>query len=327
MTETKREISSTESIFARRAFVSSFVIRTFVIDSSFEFRHSNFDLNPPAACDDCTGMFPMSALLTHAELTKRQSSTVDVGEARRAPRRMRHGNLTLFPRVEFAQPEAGQHVTEEQPRVIAAISNVSSTGVGLVLSEELPAGLEFDVDWHIGGFGGESPTPLTFEVVHSRPVSAGMYRIGARLILGILPEEGMDAQLASGEDPAGSEAVFIEQTVTDETATMEFAGGILRFDPQRSAISDEQDAPSPPGTFPADSAFGFDKTEKLDGVTSCGWERSITIRREGERLWIYIHSPGKKNGWGIYVQPEQFEAALARVQRAAQSPFISSMAA
>jgi hypothetical protein len=269
----------------------------------------------------------MSALLTHAELTKRQSSTMDVGEARRAPRRMRHGNLTLFPRVERAEPINGQSIIEEQPRVIASISNVSSTGVGLVLSEELPQGLEFDVDWSIGGFGGESPIPLTFEVVHSLPVSAGMYRTGARLIIGILPEEPTPTDFASAEIPAGSEADDPDLSLTGEAAPMEFAGGILQFDPETRPGIQEQNAPAPPGTFRAASAFGFDKTEKLDGVTSCGWERSISIRRDGERLWIYIHSPGNKNGWGIYVSPDQFEAALARVQRAAQSPFISSMAA
>jgi hypothetical protein len=269
----------------------------------------------------------MSALLTHAELRKRSSSTVDVGEARRAPRRMRYGNLTLFPRVERAEPLIDQGIIDEEPRVIASISNVSSTGVGLIVSEELPAGLEFDVEWRIGAFGGESPIPLTFEVVHSRPVSAGMYRTGARLIAGILPEEPIPTQFVSTEMPGDSEADYVEQTMSEEPAPMEFAGGILKFEPQTFAPTDEQKTPAPPGTFRAASAFGFDKTEKLDGATTCGWERSITIRREGERLWIYIHSPGKKNGWGIYVSPDQFEAALARVQRAAQSPFITSMAA
>jgi hypothetical protein len=272
----------------------------------------------------------MSALLTHAELTKRPSSTVDVGEARRAPRRMRYGNLTLFPRVERAEPTSDHDIIDEEPRVIASISNISTTGVGLILSEELPAGLEFDVDWRIGNFGQEASVPLTFEVVHSRPVSAGMYRTGARLIAGLLPEEPLPTQFVSTEMPAGSEEDYIDLNTTgttDEPAPMEFAGGILKFEPQTFEPTDEQKSPAPPGTFRASSAFGFDKTEQLDGVTTCGWERSITIRREGERLWIYIHSPGKKNGWGIYVSPDQFEAALARVQQAAQSPFVTSMAA
>jgi hypothetical protein len=240
---------------------------------------------------------------------------------------MRYGNLSLFPCVERAEPLVDAHIIDEEPRVIASISNVSSTGVGLILSEELPAGLEFDVDWRIGGFANEAPVPLRFEVVHSRPVSAGMYRTGARLIAGILPDEPVPAEFISQEIPTESEADFTDRQISDEPAPVEFAGGVLKFEPQTFAPSDGHKAPAPPGTFRASSAFGFDKTEKLDGVTTCGWERSITIRREGERLWIYIHSPGKKNGWGIYISPDQFEAALTRVQRAAQSPFVTSMAA
>ena len=307
-----------------------FVIRdsSFVIHSTASnFVIRIFGLKPFAVCDDYTGMFPMSALLTHAELTKRKSSTVDVGEARRATRRMRYGNLTLFPRVEHAEPLVDQEIIDEEPRVIASISNVSSTGVGLILSEELPSGLEFDVDWHIGGARGGSPVALTFEVVHSRPVSAGMYRTGARLIAGILPEEPVPTEFVSQEMPVRSDEDFIEQQLPEEPAPVEFAGGVLKFEPQTFELTDELKSPAPPGTCRASSAFGFDKTEKLDGVTTCGWERSITIRREGERLWIYIHSPGKKNGWGIYVSPDQFEAALARVRRAAQSPFVTSMVA
>jgi hypothetical protein len=85
--------------------------------------------------------------------------------------------------------------------------------------------------------------------------------------------------------------------------------------------------PSPAGTLRISSAFGFDKTQTIQGVTTCGWERSISLRRDGDRLWVYIHSPGKKNGWGIYVNPDQFESALDSVQQSATSPFISTLAA
>lgn len=269
-------------------------------------------------------MFPLSALLSHAELTARPVPASNVGEARRAPRRMRYGNLTLFPHVERAEPINDQDsMVEEEPRVIASISNVSSSGVGLILSEELPAGLEFDADFQ----DSEFPHPLRFQVVHSRPVSAGMYRTGARLIAGVIPEEPVPTQFVSQEMPADCQEDAIEDAMPDQPAPLEFAGGVLKFEPETYQSENRPGSPLPPGTFRAANAFGFDKTEKVDGVTTCGWERSVTIRRDGGRLWIYIHSPGKKNGWGVYVQPDQFEAALARVQRAAQSPFISSIAA
>jgi hypothetical protein len=278
-------------------------------------------------------MFPLSALLAHAELKKRKPTATSVGEARRATRRMRYGNLTLFPRVEHAELVDAKQSAVEQPRVFASISNVSTTGVGLILTDELPTGLEFDVEWE----HGDALMPLRFEVVHSRPVSAGMYRTGARLIDGVLPEEPLPREVASTDIPADQDARAVdEESMIDvaPVASSEVTGGdagtsmgVLKYEPAACEPQPHPTIPAPPGTFRASSAFGFDKTEKLDGVTTCGWERQIALRREGDRLWIYIHSPGKKNGWGIYVNPDQFESALARVQQAARSPFISTLAA
>ncbi len=250
-------------------------------------------------------------------------------EARRAPRRSRYGNLTLYPLIEHADMEVAPRHPVEEPRVIASLSNVSTTGVGLILSEELPDGLEFDCHWP----EGEYPIPLRFEVVHSRAVSAGMYRVGARLIVGVLPEEPVPSNFVSTDESEEEIAEsFVEITKTtdaveEESLSVQYSGGILKFDPTPLPEVDEKVYPAPAGTFRASSAHGFDKTETLEGVTTCGWERSISIRRKGDRLWIYIHSPGKKNGWGIFVDPDQFESALMRVQSAASSPFISSMAA
>ena len=211
----------------------------------------------------------------------------------------------------------------EPPRVIASISNVSSTGMALLLAEELPAGLEFDVDWREGEF----PVPLRFEVVHSQPMSAGLYRVGARLIVGIMPEERVPTDFVSMEQPADTELEIGDDSVNVEEAAMVFAGGILKFDPGIAEQTDTLKMPAPAGTFKASAAHGFDKTETLDGATTCGWDRSISIRRSGDRLWVYIHSPGKKNGWGIFVDANDFESAFNRVQQAASSPFVSSMAA
>jgi hypothetical protein len=281
-------------------------------------------LNPFGFNADFKGMFPLSTLLSHAELTTRSSDVTNVGEARRATRRVRYGNLTLFPRIERGELEdTNGIIDEDEPRVIASISNVSATGVGLIVNEELPTGLEFDVDWD----HEERPVPLTFEIVHCRPVSAGMYRAGARLVAGILPEEPIPSEFIALEIPEGSEIDAVEDVMPEAPAPLEYAGGVLKFEPESYRASEQTTGPAPAGTFKASAAFGFDKTERLDGVTTCGWDRSITMRREGDRLWLYIHSPGKKNGWGIYVDPDQFEAAFNRVQRAAQSPFVSSMAA
>jgi len=276
-------------------------------------------INPYSDFDDSTSMFPMSALLSHAELTKRKTSNKQAAEGRRAVRFNRHGNLTLFPRVERGQPierPTGRTAeSQEEPTVVASISNVSTTGVGLILSEELPNGLEFDVQWPQSKF----PVPLRFEVVHSQQVSAGLYRTGARLVAGVLPAEPMPLNYINQEQP--------DETDSNETATIAFIGGVLNFEPDMPSPESDQASPTPPGTLRAASAFGFDKTEKIDGITTCGWERSISLRREGSRLWIYIHSPGKKNGWGIYVNPEEFESALDRVQQSASSPFITTLAA
>lgn len=295
-------------------------------------------------------MFPLYELLSHAELTNPRRSTPQSVEARRSARHARCGRLTLFPCV--ARSERIEAIEEDEPRVVAAISNVSSTGVGLLHSDELPAGLQFDVDWE----SGDEIIPLRFEVVHSRPTSAGMFRTGARLMFGEMPAEPQPTTFCSPVESSDSAAPVLrfesasieaEPTATaveipartsiESIESSELTGetdappavsspGVLRFEPaEYSGPSAESTAL--PGTFNISAAFGFDKTERLDGVTTCGWERSLEIRRSGDRLWIYIHSPGKKNGWGLFVNPSEFEAALNRVQESASSPFITTRAA
>ena len=103
--------------------------------------------------------------------------------------------------------------------------------------------------------------------------------------------------------------------------------GVLKIDPHIPEPASDRMAETPPGTLKISAAFGFDKTETLDGVTACGWDRSVSLRRDGARLWLYVHSPGKKNGWGLFVNPDEFEAVFNRAQQSAESPFISTMAA
>ena len=303
------------------------------------------------------GMFPLSALVAHAELKSRAKSAGEAADARRAVRITRYGNLTLFPRVERGEPvdDAGSYgvgepmpadvidAVWEEPRVIASISNVSTTGVGLILNDELPTGLQFDVDWDdAGGAGaGERPTPVRFEVVHTKPMTAGLYRTGARLIAGQLPAEPVPTPfvrrfaLASEAEPTTA-MVATPHAPADRVPPAEPPMAAPEPGPRMSIVRDgvmemaresshrAEAGPVPPGTFAATAAAGFEKTERLDGVTTCGWERSIELRRDGQRMWIYIHSPGKRNGWGIFVDPDAFEAAVGRVQAGAGSPFLTT---
>ena len=301
------------------------------------------------------GMFPLSALVAHAELkSKAKAAAAAPADARRAVRITRYGNLTLYPRVERGQsvdvaaayapgesmPADVIDAVWEEPRVIASISNVSATGVGLILSDELPTGLQFDVNWA----EGETPGPVRFEVVHTKPLTAGLYRTGARLIAGQLPAEPVPTPfvrrfaLASEAEPTtaivsapveptpdvpGEPAAPRMQLVRDDEPSPRFTTGVIDMG-RRPAEPVDARRPTPEGTFQAAAAVGLDKTERLDGVTTCAFERSIELRRDGDRMWVYIHSPGKRNGWGIFVDAHQFEGAVARVQAAAGSPFVAT---
>ena len=302
-------------------------------------------------------MFPLSALLAHAELKTRakQPPAGSAADARRAPRVTRYGNLTLFPHVERGEvvDDAGRYAPGEpmsaevidavweEPKVVVTISNVSTTGVGLICQDELPTGLQFDCHWA----DGERPGPVRFEVVHTQPISAGLYRTGARLVAGELPAEPVPTpfvrrfELASEADerpaPPSMAMVPVADEVPEPSEPSEADGvhhprlslvrdGVMALSRVPTELPAHDRRPAPPGTFRADAAAGFEKTERLDGVTTCGWERSVEMRREGDRLWIYIHSPGKRNGWGIYVDPDAFESALGRVQAGAGSPFVAT---
>jgi hypothetical protein len=284
-------------------------------------------------------MFPLQALLAHAELTK-SKSTIETAEARRAPRRQRCGNLTLYPVVVRADPIFATEVPVDL-RVVASISNISATGLGLIAAEALPEGLEFDVQWEQCGDQCTEPRPLRFEVVHSRPAVAGMYRVGARLIAGELPDEPTpEVFIGTSHADAEMDRGFVEDVVMRSDEDLEeplegpwsdqpypIRGGIMQFAPEPRDVAPAESWSAPDGTFKASSAFGFDKVEKLDGRTTCGWERSIEMRREGDKMWVYIHSPGKKNGWGVYVDANQFESAVGRIQSGSKTPFVTSMAA
>ena len=302
------------------------------------------------------GMFPLSALVAHAELKSRAKQAASAAaEARGAIRITRYGNLTLFPRVERGEPaevtpfEVGEAMPDEiidavweEPRVIASISNVSATGVGLILSDELPAGLQFDCHWDAGA----APVPVRFEVVHTQPMQAGLYRTGARLVAGELPAEPVPTPfvrrfaLASEAVPEPAVAAVLPEPTPMRLAPADTvdaplpAGaapmmmtlvrdGIMQIE-RRPTDEKPPVGPVPPGTFRAASAAGFEKVERLDGVTTCNWERSIEMKRDGSRMWVYIHSPGKKNGWGIYVDADQFESAVNRLQIAGGSPFLTT---
>jgi hypothetical protein len=290
-------------------------------------------------------MFPLTALLAHAELkTRAKQPATESVDARRATRITRYGDLTLFPRVERGElvgstpaHHGSAGAAWEEPRVVATISNVSTTGVGLILNDELPMGLQFDVDWA----EGDRPGPVRFEVVHTKPLSAGMYRTGARLVAGQLPAEPVPTPFVrrfaesteADRAPHQSSAMVPAAEHAEPAAPAQPRGprpmslvrdGVMALSLVPAEPAEPDHRPTPAGTFRMSAAAGFEKTERLDGVTVCGWERSIEMRRDGDRMWLYVHSPGKKNGWGLFVDAEQFESAVARVQNSAGSPFVAT---
>ncbi len=181
---------------------------------------------------------------------------------------------------------------------------------------------------------------MRFEVVHTKPLSAGLYRTGARLVAGELPAEPVptpfvrrfeivpdrgaapEAELVAVESPVDGPGEARPEPTAPRMSLVRDGVMALSRVPADAPASDAR--PAPAGTFNAAAAFGFEKVERMDGVTTCGWERSIEMRRDGRRMWVYIHSPGKKNGWGIYVDADAFEAAVGRVQAAAGSPFVAT---
>ena len=314
------------------------------------------DLNAPGIRDDGTGMFPLSALLAHAELkTRARAAEADPAsaDARGATRVTRYGNVTLFPRVERptaadrSSPYApGESMTDdaieatwEAPRVVASLSNVSTTGLGLIVNEELPTGLQFDLHWEADAEADAGAGPRRFEVVHTKPLQAGMYRTGARLLEGELPAEPVPTPFVrrfematDAAEPATPPPMTLAPAAADSDVRPAPQGprpmslvrdGVMALSRVPSDAPAET-GPTPAGTLRMSAAAGFEKTERLDGVTTCGWERSIEVRRDGDRMWVYIHSPGKRNGWGIFVDPDAFEAAVGRVQATAGSPFIAT---
>ncbi len=207
-------------------------------------------------------MLPLLALVSHAELSGSKRQSKKNLEARSSPRAGRFGNLTLHPRTAQMWPiDQRQHASS----IVASLSNVSESGLGLIHCDPMAVGSEFDVDWPQAG---DDRRPR-FVVVHSRPMGAGMHRSGARLIAGAIPRAAI-------------------------------AGASKASKPLLSLVKSE-----PPNS---------NQVQRLDGVTVCGWERQLEISQAGNRMWIYIHSPGKKNGWGIFVDAESFESAQRSVR-------------
>jgi hypothetical protein len=161
-------------------------------------------VNRSAPDDDSSCMFPLCELFTHAEAAKPRAVSAPVREARSSPRLTRYGNVILYPQVERQEPI---DKLEEDPTVIAAISNVSGNGLGLVHSDPLPNGTIFEIDWE----AGSDSVTLRFEAVHSQRVTPGMYRTGARLLEGTIPSNDRAQRMlpsnASEQSPAKAAAL------------------------------------------------------------------------------------------------------------------------
>ena len=144
-------------------------------------------------------MFPLCELFTHAQAARPRAVSAPVREVRSSPRVTRYGNVVLYPQVARQEPI---DPLDEDPTVIAAISNVSGNGVGLVHSDPLPEGTIFEIDWE----AGSNSVTLRFEAVHSRRVTPGMYQTGARLLAGTIPSDDRAQRRLPLEAPKPSPA-------------------------------------------------------------------------------------------------------------------------
>ncbi|HEY2587838.1 MAG TPA: hypothetical protein VGI81_18985 [Tepidisphaeraceae bacterium] len=272
-------------------------------------------------------------------------------ESRRAPRTTRVGSVMLYPRTGREEHEPTDP-TFEDPAVVASVSNVSRTGLGLVHEEALSPGTLFEIDWEAAD--GEC-VPLTLQVVHTRPIAPRMYRTGARVV----SEQLIPVEVTAADAPApvvsrpptvrvvqpaaisGAEncgAGFqactaadagLEACTTTHLSDRPALQNVMRIDaPAGFCAPDDSHAPMPAGTLrvvPGGTRFAT--TQRVQGASPCGFDRQVEVCRVGRKLWIYIHSPGKKNGWGIYVDPNEFEAAMNAVRGQISHPTVMTLAA
>jgi hypothetical protein len=297
-------------------------------------------------------MFPLYQLVSHADSSRPQRPWERVLDSRRSPRRPRFGNLTIYPESVSHHPSGP---VGEEPAVVAALRNVSGTGIAIVHGEPLPAGTVFRAVWSVR----DVQIPVRFRVVHSQVVGDGIYRTGARLMTDDAPtrDDLVDApppplQPAAAPPiaPAPVEYVFAERAamssheinlapVASETVTeidsadanetdpgvvesaarveVESAAAagecVMNLDPSPATRHVAGLTPAPADVTRCTGAVQLVKAEHLHGVTPFGFERELDLCQIDGRLWLYIHSPGKRNGWGLYVDPRQLRAALAKL--------------
>jgi hypothetical protein len=280
-------------------------------------------------------MFPLCELVTHAELARPKSIPDSIMESRRVPRVTRIGSLMLYPLIEREAHEPTDP-TFEEPTVVASLSNVSHSGLGLVHEEPLPPGTVFEVDWE----QGDDCVAVTLQVVHSREIAPRLYRTGARVV----SEQGIPVEASANDAPVRFSSrpptvrvveraaiSDVEPAAPEPTSAVPVSTSrnIMRIDaPGTWGYEGEGYLPAPPGTLRITSGDPrFATTQRVQGASPCGFDRQVEVCRVGDKLWIYIHSPGKKNGWGIYVDPADFENAMARVREQVSHPTIGTLAA
>jgi len=256
--------------------------------------------------DDGDDMFPLCELVTHVEAAQPKSGWVRVLDSRRSPRRPRFGTLTVYPHDGQPQPPDAHC---EEPRAVVSLSNVSGTGIGIVHDQPLPVGSILRTAWRVR----ELQIPVRFRVVHSQVVARGIYRTGAKLMIDDEP----------AVQPADEVAPMAAPPPIEPTACAT-SDGVMSIEPSPATDHIPGLTPAPADVVRMPGAVQLVKAERLSGITPYGFERELEICRIGDRLWLYIHSPGKRNGWGIYLDPGQLGAALARL---ATEPAAGSLAA
>ena len=235
------------------------------------------------------------------------------------------------------EPEVIDAVWEE-PRVVASISNVSTSGVGLILEDELPTGLQFDVNWE----EGESPGPVRFEVVHTKPLSAGLYRTGARLVAGELPVEPVPTPFVRRFELAGE----AEEKRFARTMAMVPINPVVEVQPEPqphyAPLSLVRDGVMSLSRVPAGPSKVDRRTDPAGDVQRLARRRVRQDRAPGRRHRLRVGAqhrdaprggadvdlrplaPARRTAGALFVDAEQFEGAVDRLQAAAGSPFVAT---
>ncbi len=194
--------------------------------------------------------------------------------------------LSIAPQRSTSEGRRAHRYTMRRPIVIHAgqtgqaesasgqLQDYSATGVGFTARSRLAPGQEFVLNL-IARDGGR--IPLKFTVVHCEAEGHSDFRVGARRIMPVHQPSETPIPVRQALPPLGRPAA--PETISTDV-------------------------------LPASQARGFVRGTTLDGKTVCGWERQLDLRREGNRIWLNMHPPGKTAGWGMFVDRSELIGSI-----------------